>query len=109
MKRTFYRVTSLLVIIVTLVVQVGAADLITETPVATEAVTELGLALADIPETISAEQTVDAEHVERLRDEEVDTNTAVFRNADGTNTLYVFSEDIWYYDPLSKAGAIRRQ
>ena len=98
MKRTFYRVTSLLVIMVTLVVQAGAADLITETPVATEAVTELGLALADIPETISAEQTVDAEHVERLRDEEVDTNTAVFRNADGTNTLYVFSEDIWYYD-----------
>ena len=72
-----------------------------ETPIETvvevsEETTELGLALADIPETMSAEQTVEAEHVARLREEELEPNTAVFRNSDGTNTLYIFSEEIWY-------------
>ena len=53
--------------------------------------TELGLALADILETMSAEQTVEAEHVARLREEELEPNAAALRNSDGTNTLYIFS------------------
>ncbi len=60
--------------------------------------TSLGLPLADIPEVLTAEQTVQAHNVERLRDEEETQNLAVFRNADGTNTLYLFSENIWYED-----------
>ena len=60
--------------------------------------TSLGLPLADIPEVLSVEQTVQAQNVERLRDEEETQNSAVFRNVDGTNTLYLFSENIWYED-----------
>ena len=60
--------------------------------------TALGLPLADIPEIITVEQTIQAQNVERLRDEEETQNSAVFRNADGTNTLYLFSENIWYED-----------
>lgn len=60
--------------------------------------TSLGLPLADIPEVLSVEQTVQAQNVERLRDEEETQNSAVFRNLDGTNTLYLFSENIWYED-----------
>ncbi len=60
--------------------------------------TSLGLPLADIPEVLTAEQTVEAQNVERLRDEEKTQNSAVFRNSDGINTLYLFSENIWYED-----------
>ena len=124
MKRMFFKVTSLLVIAVMLIAQAGAIEPIihnetteaaeaaeaAETAETVEAVeaaetaetTELGLALSDIPETISAEQTVAAEHVARLREEEQHTNTAIFRNSDGTNTMYVFSEDICYYNELGE-------
>lgn len=64
----------------------------------TQAVTSLGLPIADIPEQISVDQTVSANHVARLRDEEMEENIVIFRNADGTNTLYFFSEDVWYTD-----------
>jgi|GEM_PF-3221576 len=111
MKRKFVKAISLLMIAVISITQTGATELQDaeeaapetplETPIETvvevsEETTELGLALADIPETMSAEQTVEAEHVARLREEELEPNTAVFRNSDGTNTLYIFSEEIWY-------------
>ena len=111
MKRKFVKAISLLMIAVISITQTGATELPDaeeaapetplETPIETvvevsEETTELGLALADIPETMSAEQTVEAEHVARLREEELEPNTAVFRNSDGTNTLYIFSEEIWY-------------
>ena len=111
MKRKFVKAISLLMIAVISITQTGATELqdaeeaASETPLETpietvvevsEETTELGLALADIPETMSAEQTVEAEHVARLREEELEPNTAVFRNSDGTNTLYIFSEEIWY-------------
>ena len=89
----------LVVLVMLLQASAGAADVqqaAAVEPAPVEETTELGLVLADIPEAMSAEQTVEAGHVERLREEEQEPNTAVFRNGDGTNTLYIFSEDIWY-------------
>lgn len=89
----------LVVLVMLLQASAGAADVqqaAAVEPAPVEETTELGLVLADIPEAMSAEQTVEAGHVERLREEEQEPNTAVFRNSDGTNTLYIFSEDIWY-------------
>ena len=52
-------------------------------PAPVEETTELGLQLADILETMSAEQTVEAGHVERLREEEQEPNTASSATATG--------------------------
>ena len=61
-----------------------------------EGFTSSGIAFSDIPETLSPEKIEEAGHIARLREEETGTNTAVFQNADGTNTLYFFAQDIWY-------------
>ena len=59
-----------------------------------EGFTSSGIAFSDIPETLSPEKIEEAGHIARLREEETGTNTAVFQNADGTNTLYFFAQDI---------------
>jgi hypothetical protein len=58
------------------------------------------LALSDCPEAINVDQFVAGRHVERLFEEEADPNAIVFRNADTTNTMYLFSEPIKYIDEV---------
>jgi len=59
-------------------------------------ITSTGVLYSDIPETLSPVQIEEAGHIARLREEETGKNTAVFRNEDGTNTVYFFAQDIWY-------------
>ncbi len=103
MKKTMYGKCLAVLVVLSLLSQlsVGAisiGDITTEPMEPIVPKTSLGLPLADIPEVLTAEQTVQAQNVARLRDEEETQNSAVFRNADGTNTLYLFSENIWYED-----------
>lgn len=53
---------------------------------------------ADLPETLSLEQARASGHKKRLPSREDKMNTAVFENEDGTETLYLFDEDIKYTD-----------
>ena len=53
---------------------------------------------ADYCELVSEQDIIDGGHIERLHEEETEQNTAVYRNADGTNTMYIFSQDVWYRD-----------
>ncbi len=62
-------------------------------------ITSTGVLFSDIPETLSPAVIEEAGHIARLRDQEINKNTAVFQNADGTNTLYFFAQDIWYETP----------
>ena len=58
--------------------------------------TALGLPLSDIPEVLEPSLTVEYGNVERLREEETDPSIAIFRNEDGSRSMYLFSEPIWY-------------
>ena len=103
MKKTMYGKCLAVLVALSLFSQISVGaisigDITTEPMEPIVPKTSLGLPLADIPEVLTAEQTVEAQNVERLRDEEETQNSAVFRNADGTNTLYLFSENIWYED-----------
>ncbi len=61
-------------------------------------VTSYGLPIEDIPEVISVDEAEESGYTKRLRDEEIYPNTIIFANDDGTNTMQIFSEDIWYKD-----------
>lgn len=103
MKKTMYGKCLAVLVALSLFSQISVGaisigDITTEPMEPIVPKTSLDLPLADIPEVLTAEQTVEAQNVERLRDEEETQNSAVFRNADGTNTLYLFSENIWYED-----------
>lgn len=56
------------------------------------------LSEADIPETVSSADIEEFGHIERLREEEPDMNTVIFKNSDGTNTMYYFGENVKYTD-----------
>ncbi len=58
--------------------------------------TELGLPLSDIPEVLDPSYTVENGNIERLRDEETDPSVAIYKNVDGSKSMYLFSEPIWY-------------
>lgn len=58
----------------------------------------LVLSEESVPETISYENALQQGHIERLFSQEQDLNTAIFKNNDGTNTMYIFDEDIKYVD-----------
>lgn len=53
---------------------------------------------ADYCELVSEQDIIEGGYIERLHEEETEQNTAVYRNADGTNTMYIFSQDVWYRD-----------
>ena len=53
-----------------------------------------GLSEKSIPETISYENVIQQGHTERLYSAEKDLNTAVFKNRNGSNTMYIFNENI---------------
>ena len=57
-----------------------------------------GLSEKSIPETISYENVIQQGHTERLYSAEKDLNTAVFKNRNGSNTMYIFNENIKYVD-----------
>ena len=56
-----------------------------------------------VPEVINYEYAVSIGHIQRAYDEEDGLNSVVFRNDDGTNTMYLFNEDVKYIDD---SGAI---
>lgn len=57
------------------------------------------MTIADnLPELISIGEVEKNSHVKRLAEAEKDLNTVVFKNADGTNTSYIFSEPVKYAD-----------
>lgn len=62
------------------------------------------LAINDVPESIGYRTAVGRGHVQRLRTEENDLNTAVFENSDGTRSMYYFGDNIKYID---SNGSIR--
>ncbi|MBP3388102.1 MAG: hypothetical protein J6L23_06140 [Clostridia bacterium] len=53
---------------------------------------------SEVPVLLDYEEMVEKGHIERLYSEEQEMNSAVFKNEDGTNTLYIFNEDIKYVD-----------
>ncbi|MBQ9080340.1 MAG: Ig-like domain-containing protein [Clostridia bacterium] len=53
---------------------------------------------SDIPESISNASVAEKQHIARRYDLESDLNTAIFENADGKNTAYIFSAPIKYVD-----------
>ena len=82
-----------------LISQVGATQPLTAEEMApAEETTELGVPYSEIPLELTPQMLDERNHVRRVRDEEVQENMAVFENADGTRTAYLFSEDIWYED-----------
>ena len=56
---------------------------------------------ADVPELLSFEQARESGHTLRLHSKE-DSNTVVFQNQDGTETMYLFDETIKYTDKDGK-------
>lgn len=57
---------------------------------------------ADIPAALSLSQVQERGHTKRLHSKE-DLNTAVFQNQDGTETLYMFDENIKYRDKTGQS------
>lgn len=53
---------------------------------------------AERTDAISEEEAIVAQHIYRLRDQETDLNTLIFKNADETTTLYYFTDAIKYID-----------
>ncbi len=53
---------------------------------------------ADYCELVSEQDIIEGGHIQRLHQEETEPNTAVYLNEDGTNTMYIFSQDVWYKD-----------
>ncbi len=49
------------------------------------------LPISDIPEVISYEDAIERGHVERLKSEETDMHSVIFRNSDGSKSLYMFA------------------
>ncbi len=49
-----------------------------------------------LPEVISLETAKDAQHIKRLAEKEDGLDTLLFENSDGTETLYVFGENVKY-------------
>ncbi len=64
----------------------------------TEALSNKTLDTKDIPLHINAKNAEEKGHIERLRTEEKDLYSAVFRNIDGTQTVYFFGTPIKYVD-----------
>lgn len=56
---------------------------------------------ADVPELLSFEQARESGHMLRLYSKE-ESNTVVFQNQDGTETVYLFDENIKYTDKDGK-------
>ena len=52
----------------------------------------------DIPSFISEDEAKAAKHVERLKEYEDSYDKIGYKNADGTNTLYIFSSPVKYMD-----------
>ena len=52
----------------------------------------------ELPATITATQAVQAGHVMRLKAEEPDLNTVVFKNVDGTRTAYQYAVPVKYVE-----------
>ena len=52
----------------------------------------------ELPATITATQAVQAGHVMRLKAEEPDLNTVVFKNGDGTRTAYQYAAPVKYVE-----------
>lgn len=77
-----------------------------ETPSADEATTDaistptlpepILLTAADIPEFISAAALTDRGAVERMRSEETNMSSVIFRNSDGTRTMYMYGLPVKY-------------
>lgn len=98
MKKDCKKLFCIITIAVLLISQAGATQPLEAETVPAEATTELGVPYSEIPEGLSAELLDASGCIARRRDLEEDTNTAIFENADGTQTLYLFAEDIWYTD-----------
>lgn len=80
------------------------------TPVKAEIIGEIStsyiLTKDQIPANMTLRQARAAGHVKRLYDQESrdNLNTVIFQNADGTNTMYIFSEPVRY---IASDGAVR--
>lgn len=56
------------------------------------------LPISDLPETIDREEALARGHVARLKNEEPDMHSVVFRNSDGTKSMYMFASPVKYED-----------
>ncbi len=54
----------------------------------------------ELPEAIDYQYANEKGHCERLYDKEPSLNTMVFKNNDGTNSLYYFNYPVKYYDEI---------
>jgi hypothetical protein len=75
---------------------VSATTPLNDTVVAEEAPTLLA---TDLPETININDARDRGHIERLKSEESDMYSAIFRNNNGTQSMYMFASPIKYKTP----------
>ncbi len=53
---------------------------------------------AELAEALIEGGVTDTNHVERLEEKEPDLNTIVYANYDGTETTYIFDEEVKYID-----------
>jgi len=51
-----------------------------------------------VPDIIGYDKAVEKGHIARLKHEEKDLYSVIFKNSDGTNTMYMYSEPIKYID-----------
>ncbi len=56
----------------------------------------------DVPECLDFEAIADKEHATRLFDKETALDTVLFANKDGSETIYIFNEDVKYIDESGK-------
>jgi hypothetical protein len=66
--------------------------------IADDFIVETSMRMSEIPEIVGIDMVRSNNHVERLTHLETDLNTVVFRNADGTNTMYLFNEAVQFVD-----------
>jgi hypothetical protein len=72
--------------------------------IADEIIPETSMRMSEIPEAISLDAIRENNHVARLYELESDLHSVVFRNADGTNTMYMWGTPVQF---IAEDGTFR--
>lgn len=91
--RMFKKITAIVMIGLMFMVLVPSAPMVSSA--AENATVEL-VTKEEVPEILSYKQIEQAGHTKRLYSQENDLNTVLFENQDGTNSMYMFSENVKY-------------
>ncbi len=111
MKRSFKLLSLLLVLCLIIPTLVGFTSFeeATETEIKEEAIQTITpeiIETSELPDIISEDEAISNGYVGRLKSQEKDLHTFVFKNSDGTNTMQVYSHPVKYIDKLGNVQDI---